>query len=315
MTKGSRPVFGLFIAVLVIAALGLAASTTHSGNAAQSQSEVDLVAVDTGISGNEATSFASIDGCAEVSAGTNHSIDIVIDEVPLDRPMVAFQFTLTYDPEILTVVGVSDDLLLRAAGEWQPIRVISEVVPDTDGFFTPAVADFSDNFETGPGVLARVTLSANKDGLSTIGLLEAIIVDPQSDEVPVRELRPAFLAVGVDCPSEPPLSVFLTPGAPPPYIPPPNLGLPPDEDTDGTPLSETPTGDDGDGDPTGTAEPQASAEAGTPQAAGGDSSPATDSGDDDSGGVPAWIAAPIVAGILAAAGGFWLYRRLRNRTT
>src|SRR3989304_3324345 len=136
------------------------------------------VAVDTGIAGNTANSLGTVETCNSIAAvGDTLEIDVVVRGVPPYDPgsgsggLVGFQFDLLYDPTVVNVVGFDARMMLTADGEAM-LFSLSDPVPDNDGDFLAAALDFSTSYESGDGVLIRITLQAVGNGTSLLDLNE-----------------------------------------------------------------------------------------------------------------------------------------------
>ena len=301
---------------------------TNGAHADASQSSIGLIAVDVDTTGNTATSLGPTDTCVRIEPGASVVVDVVVDAIPADRPLTAFQFDLLYDPAIVNVAANDPAMLLAANAGSDPYNV-SESVPGSDGDFVVGILDagFSPG-ETGPGVLSRLTLTAVGSGVTSLSLAQILVLDNVNKEIPIRALAAALVAVGKDCPSAVPTPITTSPGTQPtPGVQPgqtPGEGTTPEADT-GTPGAEgTPTTLPGTGGTptTGTGTPAQGETPGTSGSPGPPGTPAAggdgiDSGDDsDGGGIGAWIAAPIAAGVLTLlAAGYVGFRRLRGRAT
>ena len=179
-----------------------------------SASEVTLVAVDVNTSDNTATSLGALDSCVQIAANASVDVDIIVDAIPADRPLTAFQFNLFYDPAIVNVTAVNHEMLL-AANEFQPLAVLTNPVPDSDGDFLVAINDITFNQESGPGVLARITLAAKGGGVSNLSAIHIDLRDDHNESIPVQSTGAANLAVGSACPAEAPTPVTTPPERPP----------------------------------------------------------------------------------------------------
>lgn len=204
-----------FPALIVSIAILSAAAAFIADGEAQETSTIDLVAIDVVTEGNDATTLGPLDGCVEAEAGSEVAIDVVVDAVPEDRPAIAFQLEVVYDPELLEVTAVDTEFLLAAVGTYQPVEGLTDEVPDSDGRFTVAVLDAAsnvdtdENMETGPGVIARVTLAALAEGVSTveIGFVPPDVSYPailSVDNMPtqVDNIGSASVSTGEPCPAD-----------------------------------------------------------------------------------------------------------------
>ena len=116
--------------------------------------------------------------CNSIAAvGDTLEIDVVVRGVPPYDPgsgsggLVGFQFDLLYDPTVVNVVAFDARMMLTADGEAM-LFSISDPVPDNDGDFLAAALDFSTSYESGDGVLIRITLQAVGNGTSLLDLNE-----------------------------------------------------------------------------------------------------------------------------------------------
>lgn len=305
-------------ALLLLAVLGVFPGIPA---AAQSDTPIDIVAVDSDISGNTATSLGPLNACVRVEPGATARVDLVVDAVPEDRGVIGFQVNIEFDPNILTLTAVDNEFLLAAEGSYEPFEGLSDRLPDTDGNHAIIVADIAsnvpfENIETGPGVLSRLTFAAKGTGVSTVAPRfnppdeYPGLIDNQNRTIEVKAIGKASIAVGQDC-------------VVPPEATPETVQLPPLAELQGTP---TPTG----GPDAGTATPDGDGDGATsspgPGASQTDSPRPTATGDSgdgpgingteggDGGGMSAAtvaaVAALAVAGAgLAGSGGWMLYRR------
>lgn len=181
---------------------------------AQDQSTIDLVAVDPVTDGNEATALGELDGCAEADVGSEIMVDVVVDAVPEDRPIIGFQLELLYDADLLEVTAADYDFLMAAEGSFQPIDGLSDELPDSDGEFRIVVADVASNVETdenmesGTGVLSRITLRTLAEGTSDVAIKfdppdsYPAVVAPDNLATQVDNLGAATVSVDEACPAD-----------------------------------------------------------------------------------------------------------------
>jgi hypothetical protein len=255
--------------------------------------------------------------------GSEVTLDIIVDEIPADRPMIGYQMIVRYDGALLEAVSANNDLLLGAVGQYQPFPGLSDPLPDSDGDYNITIADLASqvpteedpdgaNMETGKGVLSRVTFRAIAPGRATVGPafegqdIYPSIIDPANTTIGVDSIASVVIAVGEDCGSVPPEEQVTQ--------------LPAIEEVmGGTP----PPAQGGDGSPTPTAGPSEGSPAATGDAGedtptpGAESSPTTtptvlpEAGDDgtDTGMVALAIVLALVGVAMAGAGGFILYKR------
>lgn len=144
------------------------ASAGHAGNA-------DFFLIDMDPSGNTPTTIGTIEPCARINRNgvqdaDEDGVDVVdldittgIVGIPVSNPVNAFEIYLNY-PAGGQIVAVATDLLL-AANPGSVVTDLSETIPDTDQSFRVTALDTGHilgftNAETGPGVLARISLVA-----------------------------------------------------------------------------------------------------------------------------------------------------------
>lgn len=134
-------------------------------------------------------------------------MDVIVNSVPLvglsSGGIIAFQFTLNYDPAELSVTGYDLSQLI-AAEAGSNLLDLSDPIGDSDGAFLIAVADLNTSSpEDGPGVLARITLhvAPGVSGAVPLTLTDLILVDLSGSEYGVTEVRDAQLFVETPCPT------------------------------------------------------------------------------------------------------------------
>jgi len=182
-----------------------------AGASAQSQSSIQLVAMDADPAGNTATSLGHLDPCVRAEPGSEVTVDLVVDSVPEDRPFLGFQIEVVYEPTVLEVTGVRYDYLLAANGSFQPFDGLSEPLPDADGSFKVIIADLAsvppaENMETGEGVLLRLAFTAKTAGTSSVAPgydppdVYPALIDGTNSVIEVRTIAGIEVVVGEDCP-------------------------------------------------------------------------------------------------------------------
>jgi hypothetical protein len=210
------------ILVIVSAVFGLLSALTIA-RADHSPNLIGLLAIDANSSGNTATSIGPLDGCARVEPGARIDVDYVVDAIPDDRPMIAFQVEIRYNPALLEVVAVDYDMMLAAVGTYQPFGGgdLTDALPDTDGSYNLVVLDMASqsnlpeqgtveaNVERGKGTIARLTFQGKGSGVGevTIGYDPAggaypLTQDTMNETVIADRIGGASVAVGQDCPPE-----------------------------------------------------------------------------------------------------------------
>lgn len=201
------------------------------------------VAIDANPTGNGDNTVGVTESCNSLSlqVGETIEIDLVIRDVPLYQPgvdgtgMTAFTFNLHFDPGVLAVELIHEfrgPTILQAGGFVSPSISVDyaygrggiDPPPGNTGDVAIAVSDVSSNFESGDGVLTRVTAKAVGPGVSTLTLTDHgstfPSIYPAQGQFPyLVELTNGALAVGGDaCPASPP-SIRQTPPPSPPQVP------------------------------------------------------------------------------------------------
>jgi hypothetical protein len=161
------------------------------------------------VSGNDArlTGGANIQDCGELPIGAGIDIDVVLPPPGIDAAdgMKGYEFKLIYDPGVVNVGAEAKMLVSQAPGSI-PLS-LSDFPPDSDGSFTSAAIDIgapgdpepAGVSEIGPGVLARITLTAVAPGTSSLTLTDIIPVDAVGDPIPVGSVLNATVVVGGTC--------------------------------------------------------------------------------------------------------------------
>jgi len=156
------------------------------------------VGVDVDPSGNTATSLGPIDSCRSVSAGSTFDIDIFIEGATRLR---VWSVALRYDPSVVTVVGRNIQMLL-AANPGSDVVDHSYGDPSDSGAYDLTAADVSEEesaHESGSGVLVRLTLKAEKPGLSPAAPSEVFLFAYPAEPVAVGSVSGGQIAVDREC--------------------------------------------------------------------------------------------------------------------
>lgn len=274
------------------------------------QTTAKLLALDADPTGNTATLLGELQSCRRVQTNAEAVVDLVVDAIPEDRPIVSFQVVINYDKDLLEVSEVDYEQLLASNGNFQPFEAapqLSDPLPDRDGQLSITVLDLASNetpganVESGPGIISRVTFKVKAAGLAALSIgydppnIYPILADIYATAIGIEQLGSATLAIGQDCPAElPPVQLTAIP------IP--------------TVAGMTPTPPAGqDPSPGASADPGVSTSPGTGSQTASPLDPpivSEDSSDgDDTLGI-AIAAALALAGVAALAlSGVWLYRR------
>lgn len=202
------------VTILLLATAALAGPGVSSSEADHTSSTIGLLAIDALPLGNDATALGPVDGCASTSIGELVTVDYVVDAVPDDRPLIAFEAQIRYNPRLLEVVAVRNEFLLAAEGEFEPFEGLSDALPDSDGDLRIVVLDVasetfpSANVESGPGVLSRITFRATAGGTAQLNVgfhrqpdfLYPLMQDTLNETIAIDHLGSASIVIDGDCP-------------------------------------------------------------------------------------------------------------------
>ncbi len=208
------------VAVLILSAAAAATPTLAQSNTAIT------VGIDTDATGNQALSLGAIDGCRLVQQGDTFQVDVFAKGIPAPSGFFdgisGFAFNFKYDPNVINVTAIDANLMLAGGGTRDPFEVTNPL-PDTDGNFRADEADLSQRFESGDGVLARLTLLAVGPGVSPLTLGDDASSD--ADGIPdvlgaagrpqynISEIDNAEIGVGQACSAPTPvIPVTPSPG-------------------------------------------------------------------------------------------------------
>lgn len=171
MTRGMAGAFGMASAVLLLMlALSLAQPTYALSGA-------DKMAIDTNISGNSASAIGTTETCTEIaSVGGTATVDVVVDSIPTfdgaTGGIAGYGFNILYDATKLQVSAKQPVASTSLIGVFPTSSITdnSVAVPNTSGNFKVIVTDSDFNYESGKGVLFRLTFTAIAIGTSTLDL-------------------------------------------------------------------------------------------------------------------------------------------------
>jgi hypothetical protein len=211
-----------FVIVIGAAVLGLF-GLPAVGAVAGPGTSIALLAIDGDPTGNSPRSVGSIEQCVSASVGRPTQIDIVVPGpgVPVDRGIGAYQFSLLYDPGSIWISDDDSNMLLAQAARSNVIP-IADPRPDRNGVYESWGVDFGPSgiepagtSETGPGVIARITLLPQSEGGSTLTLSHVLVIDDASNRISLESVQSAIINVGRPCSSESvtPLTPTLSFGA------------------------------------------------------------------------------------------------------
>ena len=194
------------LAAVMLGALAISgdAGASHAGG-------MTAMSIDLDVAGNSATILGPLDDCVVANAGDTLTLDVTAEGIPASNPMLAFSFGLNYPVGVVTVESADSGYLLGAAEGSAVIGGVNEPTPDSDGSWLAAGADVAtDTWETGSGVLERITLTidpASPPGLYPLSLSNAAHIDPNNGAHPPDVVRFAHIGVAAECeglPTQPP---------------------------------------------------------------------------------------------------------------
>ncbi len=185
---------------------------------------VKAVRIDAVSGTNVADAPGPADTCAAVpSSAKSWNIDIVVDSIPPydlstgSGGISAFSFVLEFMPDFVHIAAVNpggdSDTILAADGPMNQFRFIDgdagdpdpDPLPSTSGRVQVDIADLSRDFESGSGVLARITLTRPASDLavtwSNLTLRDVHLFDGSRTplEYSVRSLGAAQVTFGGAC--------------------------------------------------------------------------------------------------------------------
>lgn len=184
---------GMLAVVLgFVATLGVQA-LLDGGGAGQASPTVSL-GVDADPDGNTATSLGTIDPCVSVGVGDIFTIDVFIRDV---EDLQVWHVFVRYDPSLVNISDRNVAMFLAAA-PGSDVRDGSYGDPDLSGAYDLLASDVADDppHESGSGVLARLTLTAIRPGLTAIGIDDPILWGYPLHLIAVGSIVNAWVAVG-----------------------------------------------------------------------------------------------------------------------
>jgi hypothetical protein len=164
---------------------------------------IELLAIDTNVSGNAPVVVGAVESCASAPAGTLVTIDIVVDSIPevvnQQGGILGFQFDLLYKKRALSVVSVDNAQILTANAGSSPLE-FTEPLPDGDGRLVTIYVDLSETApESGAGVLSRITLKKMSRASTAIEIVNPIVVDASNNTYVFGEVRGARIVSREGC--------------------------------------------------------------------------------------------------------------------
>lgn len=202
--------------------------------------ELPTVGVDVDTAGNSAAALGAIEDCRTVALDETFDIDVYITNA---ERISGFQFDLNYDPAVLEVIGIDDQLFL-ADLPGSRVTSFSDSPPDADGSFLAAGVDFGDpetTYESGSGVLARITLRAVGPGQSPLSLSGVILTTIRAGQPgPVEPANQRGEYTGPILSANVAVDTACTPSPPPTPTPEPSPTATPAAGTPLTARAQTP---------------------------------------------------------------------------
>ncbi len=184
---------------LVVAAIAVVITSSSSPTNA-------AVWVDTGLdldpAGNSALELGTIESCRSVASGSTFEVDVWVKGIPPASSqgtdsIVGTSYNLHFDPAVLRATAVNFEDFMIATGDHIPFiwidgdatdnSSVKDPLPATTGNLRAEFADLSQIYESGNGVMSRVTLEAIGPGTT-----ELILQDDLYDNYP----SPSILEIG-----------------------------------------------------------------------------------------------------------------------
>lgn len=178
------------------------------------------VGIDVNTSGNSATTVGSEEACLSVNVGDTFDIDVWIrgvQQVQLTPDFIAlglggYSYNFHFDPNMVQVTKAQNNFMTQASAPFE--RIAANYVPNADANPLPATTgntridffDFSEAYETGDGVLSRLTLQAVGAGTTTLRLDSELEGEPSPAvwmeggfPYTISQLQDAVINVGTPC--------------------------------------------------------------------------------------------------------------------
>jgi hypothetical protein len=195
---------------VLIAAAAAALSTVGfaaTGSGASQSASIAVIAIDANPQGNGPRTVGSTEDCVSAALDQPVDIDIVVPSpgVPVDRGIAAYQFSIMYDPAVVWIADDDSEMLLaQAAGS--NVIPIADPKPDRNGVYQSWAVDFgpsgiepAGSSETGPGVIARITLLPRSEGISTLTLSNVLVIGDASERISPESVQSGTIQVGEPC--------------------------------------------------------------------------------------------------------------------
>jgi len=117
--------------------------------------------------------------------------------VPPGNGLRGFQYDLIFDPSQVRIVAADNQQMLAAAAG-SSVLDVSDPIPDVDGRLTVAAADTGggNSSEDGAGVLTRLAIEGIGNGIGSLTLADATLVDSSGIVMTAANLDYASIVVG-----------------------------------------------------------------------------------------------------------------------
>jgi hypothetical protein len=211
-----------------VGAVAVAAFIAAIASVSSSQAAVVNTGLDLDISGNAASSVGSIQSCASLQPGDTLQIDFWITGAPppagAEGGVAAFTYYLHFDPAVVKVTAVDNKFMIVDGGGNLTVDIVDanpgsgleglegDPLPATTGNLRVESAEIAGPFESGDGILSRITLQAIAAGSSDLTLR-----DDQYDNYPapsileggtgnlhfVNSVQNGIVVVGGSCAQQP----------------------------------------------------------------------------------------------------------------
>lgn len=143
-----------------------------------------------------------------VTAGSQFNVSVAVDEV---SNLAAYEFTLQFDPNVVTYVSVSNGGFLGSSGR---TVFCPGVILDVGTVRFGCATMGTDPGASGSGQLAQITFSAAAEGVSSLDLTAVSLSDPLSNDIPAISQN-GSVSVQVSTPGPPTETPIPTPTSTP----------------------------------------------------------------------------------------------------
>jgi hypothetical protein len=177
------------------------------------------VNVDTDSLGNSAKSLGSRQECISMDAAAERILDLTVQGVPefdsesYSKGIAGLGVTLRWDPSEILITAFNpegdSDTILAGDGDRIGLEIIdtdgvlgppTSPLPANKGYLRIDMADASQNYEHGDGVLVRLVLRAVGSGTTDISIGELAVYDASGTAYSVGSVSNAKIVVDGNCP-------------------------------------------------------------------------------------------------------------------